>query len=170
MSSVLTSGSGCAGCGQYLESQHQKGVAGQNRRALVEGMVQRGLTPAHIVVSHARQVIVNKRLHVDAFDGEPGAERLLARNTEQVAGGHDQERPQPLAAADGIAHGLVKPIAAIPRDRHGLLVKLVYLKRQTPHRRAETACRIDCVQHEREGTLRSAQGEVGFDVRHGSAS
>jgi hypothetical protein len=59
---------------------------------------------------------------VDALDREPDAKRTRAIDMEQSASGRDEQRAQPLAAADrGMAHPLEQPGARVCGNRqHGV--------------------------------------------------
>ena len=92
-------------------------IAGQDRGQFLEGAVERRLAAPQIVIVHARQIVVDQRVDVDAFDRERDPHRPFAIDLEQVAGGDDQHRPDPLAAADrGVAHRLVEPGARVGGD------------------------------------------------------
>ena len=93
-------------------------VAGEDRGRFVERAVHGRLAAPQIVVVHARQIVVDQRVDVDALDRERDPHRPVAVDVEQVAGGEDQQRPHPLAAADrGIAHRLEPAPARIGRNR-----------------------------------------------------
>ena len=67
-----------------------------------------------VVVVHARQVVVDQRVDVDAFHREPDAQRAVAVDVEQRAGRRHEQRTHPLAPADrGVAHRLVQAAAAV---------------------------------------------------------
>ena len=106
------------GVGQQLEGQALQGVADQDRGRLVEPAVaRRPAAPGQRVV-HRRQVVVDQGIAVDQLDRHADPERARRRDREQLGSGHDQERPQPLAAAQhGVAHRLVQPGLRVPRRR-----------------------------------------------------
>jgi hypothetical protein len=62
--------------------------------------VHRRPAPAQVVVVHRRQVVVDERVAVQQFEGGPGAQRTGTLPSEQARGLDDEERPQPLAAAE----------------------------------------------------------------------
>ena len=77
-----------------------------------------GPAAAQIAVVHRRQIVMDQRIAVDAFQRRAGQQRGLARNAEHRRALDHQERPQPLAAAEArIAHRLHQPLR--PRDLVG---------------------------------------------------
>ena len=69
--------------------------------------MDRGTTPAQVVVVHCRQVVVDERVGVDQFDGGRAVVQHFDRRTSQPSRGVDQSRPDALAAAEyGMAHGV----------------------------------------------------------------
>ena len=81
-------------------------------------LVQGRPAAAQIAVVHRRQVVMDQRIAVDAFERGAGQQRGLARNAEHGRALDHQKRPQPLAAAEaGIAHGVHQPLR--PRDLVG---------------------------------------------------
>jgi hypothetical protein len=95
--------------GEDLEGQRLHGIGGEDRRGLVEGAVGGGPAPAQVVVVHRRQVVVDQRECVHELDG--GGRRVEPRrvDAEGLAGGVDEQWPDPLAAAEHrVAHGLVE--------------------------------------------------------------
>jgi hypothetical protein len=98
-----------------FERQRQQRVPGEDRRRLVEGAVDGRPAAAQVVVVHRRQVVVNQRIAVPAFDRRPDPPRAVALGAEGARGLDDQERPQPLAAAEnGVAHRLDQPLRPRP--------------------------------------------------------
>ena len=72
-----------------------------------------------IVVVHRRQIVVDQRIGVDAFDRRARAPRTVVRSPQRPRRLHGQERPQPLAAAERrIAHRLDEALG--PRRLAGL--------------------------------------------------
>ncbi len=93
--------------GEDLEGKGQKGIAGEDRRGLVKGLVRRRPPPAQVVIVHGREIVMDERIAVDAFQRRARPQRLLSRDIEQAGRLDQQERPQPLARAQGrVAHGL----------------------------------------------------------------
>jgi hypothetical protein len=67
--------------------------------------VHRRLAAAKIVVVHGRQVVVDERIAVDAFERCGDAQGGVVLGVEQGGAFQDQERPQPLAAVEhAVAH------------------------------------------------------------------
>ena len=85
----------------------------QDRRRLVEGAVDGRPAAAQVVVVHRRQVVVDQRIAMQAFDRRPDPPRAVAFGAEGARRLDDQERPQPFAAAEnGVAHRLDQPLRA----------------------------------------------------------
>ena len=98
------------GVGQDLEGGGLQGVAGQDRGGLVIGLVHRRPAAAQVVVVHARQVVVDQAVGVDALQRAGGAQHRPLRQVEHLAGLQREEGPQPLAGPERrIAHGLGQP-------------------------------------------------------------
>ncbi len=96
--------------GEFLEGEGEQPVAGQDRRRLVEGTVDGGAPAPQVVVVHGRQVVMDQRIAVQAFDRAGGGQRLVGRNAEQAGALDGQERAQPLAAPErAVAHGGHQP-------------------------------------------------------------
>ena len=66
-----------------VEGKRQQAVAGKDGRRLVEGLVHGGLAAAQIVIVHRRQVIVDERIAVNAFEGRRHAQRRLFIGTKE---------------------------------------------------------------------------------------
>ncbi len=106
------------GIGENVEGQRQQPVAGENGGRLVEGLVRRRPAAPEVVVVHRRQVVVDQRIAMHAFDGAAGAQRRPGLGAERPRGLDRQERAQPLAAAErAIAHGVEHALR--PRDLAG---------------------------------------------------
>ena len=94
---------------QQLEGQRLQGVAHQNRRGLIVGLVTRRPAAAQIVVIHCRQIIVHERIDVHELDGAGRGLYLLFGQSHGVRGGEQQGRAHPLAAAEhAVAHRLMQ--------------------------------------------------------------
>ena len=61
--------------GEHLERQGMERIAGEDRGRFLEGAMQGRLAAPQIVVVHARQIVVDQRIDVDAFDRERDAHR-----------------------------------------------------------------------------------------------
>ena len=97
--------------GDDVEGQRQQAVAGEDRGGVVGLLVQGRAAAAQVAVVHRRQVVMDQRIAVDAFERGADQQRGLARHAEHGRALDHQERPQPLAAAEArIAHRLHQPL------------------------------------------------------------
>ena len=104
--------------GDDVEGQRQQPVAGEDRGGIVGLLVQRGPAAAQVAVVHRRQIVMDQRIAMDAFERGAGQQRGLARHAEHGRTLDHQKRPQALAAAEaGIAHRVHQPLR--PRDLVG---------------------------------------------------
>ena len=95
------------GMSQDLEGGRLQGVAGQDGGGLVIGLVHGGSAPAHVVVVHAGQVVVDQAVGLDAFERARRAQDRALRQVEHAAGLQGEIGPQALAGPERrIAHGL----------------------------------------------------------------
>ncbi len=102
--------------GEMAEGQRQQGVARQDRRRVVIGLVHRRPAAAEIVIVHRRQIVVDQRIAVDQLDGGRRYEAQFARQPEHPGRLAQQERPQPLAAVErAMAHGGEQPLRRLAR-------------------------------------------------------
>ena len=93
------------------------GVAGEHRGRLVECLVHRRLAAAQVVVVHARQIVVDQRVDVDASIAAPARRARSRGDLEQPRGRDREQGPKPLAAADRrIAHRLEQAVAPVVRE------------------------------------------------------
>ena len=98
-----------------VEGERQQSVPGQDRGRIVGLLVQGRPAAAQIAVVHRRQIIVNQRITVDAFERSPGQKRGLARNAEHRRTLDHQKGPQPFSPAEArVPHGVHQP--SRPRD------------------------------------------------------
>ena len=72
------------GIGQDLEGERLQSVARQNGGGFVEGAVGGRLSPPQIVIVHRRQVVMDQRIGVHAFDRRAGAHRPAVRAPERA--------------------------------------------------------------------------------------
>ena len=99
--------------GDDVEGKRQQAVAGEDCGGVVGGLMQGRSAPAQVAVVHRRQVVMNQRITMDAFERCAGQQRRVARNAEYSRTFDHEKRPQPLAAAErGIAHGVHQPLRA----------------------------------------------------------
>ena len=104
--------------GDDVERQRQQPVAGEDRGGVVGLLVQRRPAAAQIAVVHRRQIVMDQRIAVDAFERGAGQQRGLAGNAEHGRTFDHQKRPQALSAAEArIAHRVHQPLR--PRDLVG---------------------------------------------------
>ena len=93
-----------------LEGERKERVAGEDCRPLVERLVHRRHAAAHVVVVHARQIVVDERVAMDALEGGGGIERCGRGDIEQRRALDHEERAEALAARQQrVAHGRVQP-------------------------------------------------------------
>jgi farnesyl diphosphate synthase len=123
---------------QDLEGEGQQRVAGEDGGRLVEPLVGGGPAAAQVIVVHARQVVVDQRIGMDAFDRCGDAQGGAAINPESGGAGQRQERAQALAAAEnGIAHRLQHAGFGPGRLRQQVIQGLFHLLRRPAQRRFE---------------------------------
>ena len=77
----------------------QQAVAGKDGGRLVEGLVDRRQAAPQIVVVHRRQIVMDQRIAMDAFERRGDSERRLSAHRKKRRAFHHQKRPEPLAAA-----------------------------------------------------------------------
>ena len=82
---------------QYLESESQEGVAGEDRGRLVEGLVHGRPPAAQIVVVHRRQVVMDERIAMHAFDRRAGLQGADLSDIEKAGALGHEEGPDPFA-------------------------------------------------------------------------
>ncbi len=101
--------------GDNVEGERQQRVAGKDRGRFVEGLVHRRLAATQVVVVHRRQVVMDQRIAVHAFERRRDAKRRLAAGGKKGGTFQDQKRAEPLAAVQhAMAHG--RHQAFRPRD------------------------------------------------------
>jgi hypothetical protein len=107
------------GARQDVEGESQQAVAGEDRGRLVERLVRGRPAAAQIVIVHCRQVVMDQRIAVHAFERRRRHQRALARHREQGRALDHQERPKPLAAAECcITHRFDETLGSRPLPRH----------------------------------------------------
>ena len=151
----------------HFEGERVEAVAGQDRGRLVEFPVHRRLAATHVVIVHRRQVVMDQRIDMDAFQRERGAGDAGAVDAEELRGGGDEQRAQPLAAADrGMAHRAVQPLARIGRDRQQQVELAVHLRRDLLERRLqrEGGVRHGVVQPAAKGTVPAARPSASVRI------
>jgi putative FmdB family regulatory protein len=100
----------CVRGGQKREGVGEQGVTGQQRGRFIECLVRRRTAPAQVVVVHARQVVVDQRIRVHAFDGDGRWKGEVFWRTEGFRHGEDEDRTKAFTAGfQAVAHGGVQP-------------------------------------------------------------
>ncbi len=138
--------------GEDVEGVGEKRIAGEDGGRIVVGLVDGRLAPAKVVVVHGRQVVMDERIAVDAFergghakDGRPG-------HAEQSGALDHQERPQALAAVEdavphrrqeafrprdlAVAGAIVQQVRQDALDRNAVLLQ-TGLEHRVAHRQAD---------------------------------
>ena len=93
--------------GDDVEGDGEQRVAGKDRGRVVERLVRGGAAAAQVGVVHRRQVVMDQRIAVDAFERSAGEQRRIARHVEDRRALGHKERSQPFAAVQAaIAHGV----------------------------------------------------------------
>ena len=94
--------------GEDFKRDGEQGVPGKHGDPLAKDLVAGGATPAQIVVVHAREVVVDERVGVDAFHGAGGGQGRFQRAAAGLGCRKAEDGPQPFAARkERVAHGLV---------------------------------------------------------------
>jgi hypothetical protein len=115
------------GMGENLEGYRLQGVAGEHGGSFVIGLVNRRTTPAHVVVVHTGQVVVDQAVGLYAFQRAGRTQDRPIVQVEHPARLDGEEGAQTLAwPQGGVAHGLgqalLGPVGAgqefIERHRH----------------------------------------------------
>src|SRR5216684_2256106 len=92
---------------QDVECKREQAIAYQNGSCLVECLVQRRPAAAQVIIVHRRQVVVYKRIAMDAFERCGRHQAQLLRHRKQRRAFDHEKRAEPLAAAEArIAHGV----------------------------------------------------------------
>ncbi len=106
---------------ENVEGKGEQRVAGEDRGRIVIGTMQRRTAATQIVVVHRRQVVMDQRIAMHAFERGAGHQPALTRHVEQGRALHDQKRTQPLAAAEArIAHRVQQALRALDFALNGL--------------------------------------------------
>ena len=86
--------------GQDVEGEGLQGIAGEDRGRLVEGLVHGRPAAAQIIIVHGRQVVMDERIAVDAFERGTHPSGRAGAALEELGALEKQERPQSLAGAE----------------------------------------------------------------------
>src|ERR1700732_3251696 len=68
--------------GDDVEGERQQPIAGQDRSGVIGLLVQGGPAAAQVAVVHRRQIVMNERIAVDAFERSTSQQRGLPRDAE----------------------------------------------------------------------------------------
>lgn len=91
-------------------------VTGENRMRLAKDPVVRGKAPPEIVIVHRRQIVVDQRERMDAFDRDRRRPGRRVAPAADFARREDQYRPKPLPAGrQRVLYGVDEP--RVPRSR-----------------------------------------------------
>ena len=71
--------------GKNIESERQQAVARQDRRRFVEGAVHRRLAAPEIVIVHPRQIVMDQRIAVNAFERRRDPQRIAGSASNSAA-------------------------------------------------------------------------------------
>ncbi len=94
---------------QHAESLREQGIANQDGRCLVVGLVAGGAAAAQVVVIHGGKIVVHQGVRVDEFEGGSGTVEQALVHAERCASGVGKQRAHPLTATeDAIPHGIVQ--------------------------------------------------------------
>ena len=92
---------------QDLEGEREKGIARQDGCRLIESEVKGWTAAAYRVIVHRRQVVMNQRVAMDAFERGAAGSAHSSRTPNSRADSMRRNGLQAFAAAEGrIAHGL----------------------------------------------------------------
>ena len=93
-----------------IESVGQQAVASQNGGCFIECLVHGRLAASQVVVVHGRQVVMDKRIAVNAFECGGNAQNGIPALAEEGSTFDNQKRPEALSAVqDTMAHGGEQP-------------------------------------------------------------
>ena len=85
--------------GQYFKGQRVKRIPRKNRGCLIKCIMHRGLAPPHIIIIHARHIVMDQRIDMNAFNRGAHPQRRLSADVEQRGRCKHQQGPQALSAA-----------------------------------------------------------------------
>ena len=92
-------------CGDNVEGERQKAVAGEDRIGLAIGDMHRRLAASQIIVVHGRKIVMHQRVAVHAFKRCTDTQGRLPVATEEGCAFHHKEWAQALAAVqEAVAH------------------------------------------------------------------
>jgi len=99
---------GAFGCGEDFKRDGEQRVPGEDGDAFTEDLVAGGAAPAKVVVVHAREVVMDERIGVDALHGTRGRQGGFDGTAARFRCREAEDGPQPFAARkERVAHGFV---------------------------------------------------------------
>ena len=91
-----------------LESDRKQGVPGEYGNAFAIFDMTCWHTPTQIIVIHARKIVVNERVSVDALHRGSGSERILVVTVTGFGGGQAKNRTQAFTAGEhAVSHRIM---------------------------------------------------------------
>ncbi len=113
--------------GEKAEGVGEKSVAGEDGGGFVKLAVAGGAAAAKFGVVHARKVVVDEGVGVEAFDGDGGG-KSIGGTVEKIGGGEAEDRAEAFAAGfQAVAHGGVEAGGAGVGGRNQLIDGGFYL-------------------------------------------
>ncbi len=94
------------GIADHLKRQRLQGIAAKNRRRVVPFLVNRRLATAHVVIVHARQVIMHKAVSMQRFNRAGWVDRAQHIRAAHTRAFSHEKGAQALTARCRIAHCL----------------------------------------------------------------
>jgi len=96
------------GSGYRSKGLGKQSITRQDRHSLAVNPVVCGAAAAEVVVIHARQVVVNEGVGVDAFDGAGGGQSSGLLSAGGTGGGEAENGAEPFPPGEkAVAHGLM---------------------------------------------------------------
>ncbi len=93
---------------QNLKRLRQKRIPGEHGDALAENFVRGRASPPEIVIIHARQIVMDEGVRVDALDGTGRRKGFGGFSSAGLGRSQAENRPHPLASGEeAVAHGAV---------------------------------------------------------------
>ena len=108
------------GGGHKPEGVGQQGVARKDGGGFIEGLVAGGLPPAHAVVVHAGEIVVDEGIGVDHLQRAGVGKSRLRAAAAETAEFQQQHRADPLAAVQQavpgqlVGKGIQAPVPILP--------------------------------------------------------
>ncbi|CUX24403.1 hypothetical protein AGR7B_Cc270182 [Agrobacterium deltaense RV3] len=107
-----------------IEGKRQQAVAGENCGRLIEFAMHGRLAAAQVVVVHGRQIVMNKRITMEAFQCRANIKGGFGIPARKGGTFDDEERPQAFTAVQhAMAHGVEQVLRARDLIRAGFARK-----------------------------------------------